>query len=416
MWGGQGAVELTEDRLVQLDSALNRALLTVEQVADVIQMTGSSDNAPAAWKSWFFWEGIGEIAPFAHPERDYRRNIAKARESAISTFQRSAIDYDLSSDSEYATVNPQNIRYYVMSHIAKMKDAPPFPDVKSIDAAMLEQFNKLWNTSGWVVRRKQVRMKIDVFSVSDATWTAATKTLTKSSEMGNAAAGSVALVTAGTNALKREFTIASKTANTVVFDADIGADDAAADIDVTIATISFENLASTESYDSTGSVRWLYTDVIGTRSQLRYTDADNFQEYKSEDETTTGRPQYYRTNRLGTRVTWQFTPFPDTDYFLVGEVFLARPSDASSATDTAPFDRLFSESLPWVKRATLDQVLTNHGMHDLNLHAQVQEEYELFFPAYQDPGRANRDVGIADVNRDTEHLRGGVEGYIGGPM
>ena len=109
-------------------------------------------------------------------------------------------------------------------------------------------------------------------------------------------------------------------------------------------------------------------------------------------------------------------PFPDKDYFLYGEIYIGRPTDATSATSTTQFDKLFAESLPWIKQATLDRVLTNHKRHDAAIHSLVMSELETLFPEYQDLGDPNDEMGYTDVNRDTEYLLDGREDFIGGSL
>lgn len=417
MYGGRAYTTLNDDESNQIDAAAARGLIPIEQFADNIQRAGSSDNAPAEWATWYFWQSIREIAPFVHPDRKYREELDAAKRDAITSYQNEEIDYDLSADSEYATVNFLNIRKYVLDHWIRLDGFPAFPAIKAIDAAAYEVYNSLWNRSGWTVRRRLVRMKIDHFSFTDATWTAATRTITKASGMSAAAAGSMVLIVDGTSAVTREFTVISATDDALVVASDIGADDAAADIEGRVMTISFENLPNGESYDSTASVRWYYSDRTGTDTQLRWSPADRFAEVKAAELLpSTGRPRFYRTSEIGTTDSWIMSPFPDKDYFLTGEIYIATPTDPTSATDTDPFTALFKESLPWVKRATLDQVLTNHGKQDAAIHRGVVAELELMFPAYQDLGLPNRDQGVEDVNDDTLFLKGGSEGFIGGPM
>lgn len=417
LFGGRGAADLADDEALRIDTGIKRSLAMIEQVADNVQMAGASDNAPSEWEPWFFHEAVFEAGQFIHPDRasDFRRNATDARVKAILDYQGSAVDYDLSSDAEYATLNPQNIRRHVMRHCAKLP-RPFFPDMKSIDTAMLEILNSVWNRAGWVVRQRTVRLKIDVFSFTGATWSRSARTITKTGEMAEATVGSIVLIEAGTSAVKREFTCTATDNDSLTVASDIGADDAATDIAGKVVTVSFENIPAGESFDSVSSVRWYYVDADGRRAQLRWIDSDRFVSRKSGDGSGTARPMFYRTNRIGSSIVWNFAPFPDQDYFAIGEILIATPANAVSATDTKPFDALWAESHPTIKRAIYDRVLTNHGRHDTQIHREVLDEIEQLFPAYQDPGAGDNAMGVQDVYHDAARTMSGSAGHLGGGL
>lgn len=399
-----------------IDAYATTALIKVKEYADFWNMV--ADTAPDEFEPWFLAQACADLAPNVHPERSQALAQAaeRAKADALLTFARKSPTYAV-SDTEAYVVHVQNVRYYVLEHCVRMRP-PLLPAPNTIDAALDEVSKELWNENSWMFRKRMVTLRLTHVSVSGATWTESTKTLTKTGNWTGQipAAGARLLVTGGTGATTGEYTVSSATADTVVLHESIGSGaDGQTDIAGATCGVTMSGLDTSESFDSISSFKW-HAEAEGEEgSVLVWADADAFARCRAADGTETGTPRYFRTQTNGSTVAWLFSPFPDTDLTFKGEVLTTTPANPSSTTATTFFDKFATEHKTYLRRATLDRVLTNYGRTDQNLHAQVLREYDTLTAKQDVGGSASVHGSVSDTEQTFDELADG-DGMLGGRL
>ncbi len=212
------------------------------------------------------------------------------------------------------------------------------------------------------------------------------------------------VITAGTNAVLHEYPVTSATSTVLTLSDDIGATNAAADIQGYYITVSFTGLEAGESFDSIATVRWYYSDNDALGWPLTWMSADGFAVRRNVDANNLDRPRFFRTFNIDGQTAWRFTPLPDQAYTCRGEVFTL-------------FDKFSPSFLPIMRRFTLSKLLTSYDRHNEQLSREVQADIEELFPTFQDIGEADARMGITDVYGDASCFLGnGVPGLGRGPI
>lgn len=407
-----------------IDNEGAAALVELENYATWFTLATGTGNAPDAWKAWFVDRIVARLEPNTHPEKAEQsaRMEARSKADALASYARLAPDYSPGSTTEAYVYQMYNTRKAVLAHCARLRPAL-FPDPMTIDAAFDEVYKYFWNRAGYAMRRRTVTVTITPTNFTAATWNATAKTLTVGSATFTATTGggSYVVVTAGTNAVPREYPVTSATTTVLTLPDNIGATDGSADIQGYHVTVAYSGMAASEEFKSMVSVRWYYADDDALAWPLSWLDADAFAVRRNIDANNLDRPRFFRTFNVGSAVAWRFTPQPDQAYTCRGEVLVAQPAAPTTATATTLFDKFHPEFQSVMRRATLARVLTNHDRHNAQMSMEVKESIDDLFPTAQDIGDADSRMTVTDVYNDVGAMFGGPYGMrsggmLGGPL
>jgi hypothetical protein len=422
LYGYQAYTSLTTGQKSIIDDEAALALDTVSQYAKWFDMTGTGgDNAPEVWKAWFSWETTYAVAISAHPDRaeHYRRLADRARTDAFSAYSRKEIDFDPAVDTESYTFSTQSIRYYVMAHVTRL--APPLmPPPESVDAAIDSIRTMYWNAGNWVVRKRDVTIRIVPITISSGNWTESTKTVSNVDVSSYTfRAGDLFYATSGTNVVTGEYRVASSSGvSTFTLNESISATAGIlsnTDIAGFIVSVNVFGLDSNEVLDSIESRRLYHLNTAVENVPIRWVSPDDYTKLRIGHGSTRDEPLWFRMRHDSDAMIYQFTPIPDTTYSLRAVVLKATPSSPTSVSDTVPFTEFNAEIRPAIRRAVLDRVLTDHGRHNEEMHRQVRDEFESLAAIYQNTGKMDDDQSPRDVYRDVYHQHGWGN-MIGGTM
>lgn len=397
----------TGPRQSLIDGEGASALVEIETFAQWFTLTTATGNAPDEWEPWFVTKIVGRIERNAHPDRAAQAQAQddRAMFMAMDSYSRKAVNYS-PSGSEAFVYHTLNNRIYVLNHCIRMPRSKGermfFPTIDSVDAALEEILNTVWTGTEWLFARRPVRIVFTRTAFTGMTWTESTKTLATTGVSTSLPVGSRFYLTGGTGATVGEYAIGSTTSTTMVLSSSIGsAADGQTDLAGFYVVPVFHGLNAGESLQAIASTRFIYTDSGHESDELLWLGADNYARSRAVNGSGTGRPRYFRAHQpSASAMVFVFSPPPDADYTVQGEVIVNRAASPTSTTDTIPFASFASEFMPGVRRAQLDRVLTNYGRTNAVLRKEVEIEMSENFPNYQDPGAPDTQEGITDVYRD----------------
>jgi len=439
MWGVQNA-SLTTAQKVHLDGTWTTGALAtgmafdaytrITQIANWFEQAGAT-SAPQAWEHWLVAETCMLLAPIYRPDRvgAYTQEREAAIDTALDSFTlRDPLGTFSSTNlSQAATMN--GIRFYVLNHCARRKESGTnqgmrrriFPPIDEIDSHIQWTLNYVYNKQPWNFRKREVSLIVTQIDYpTAATWTNSTKTLTQTgaftsvpSTANLAGKTCKVLLTAGTGVVLGEYQVASKTSD----DAIILAQDIAtvpgnlstADIAGSIFVLEVRGTLAGESFDSTASRKFFYTDsATYGENTLKWLDATEMNRSKTFFGTPTGRPEYFRTEiQPSDVIQFHLSPFPDQSYQLQGSVWVTGPGTPSSATDTTVFSKFPSEFFTVIRDMVLARTLMNYGASDAErVWSRSVEQVERLLPIYTDQGTPSRITSPLDVYQDRQYQRG----------
>jgi hypothetical protein len=386
-----------------IDARGASALTKLETEAQWFSSLAATSNAPNEWIDYFISEIVVLVSANSHPDRvgAYTKLRDQARKSAFDFYSRVAMTYDPGSNTEAFVITVQNIRNYCIGACLKNPDKPFIPAVTVIDASLAETLAEVWNRARSGFNRRPCVMKVTRTAFTGGTWTESTKVISTLTGVGTSLpTGTPFYVTGGTGATVGEYVISATTSTSITLVSSLGsAANLSADIAGFYYVVTFDGLESSEEFDSLGSVRWRYVDSAGAGEELRYIDADDFAVCRAQDGLDgVGQPVFFRTHLAsGSTTAWRFSPPPDDDYTLRGEVITRQPAAPASTSATTTFAKFASEYLPTIRRRTLARVYTNSGKHNEALSHETAHEIETMFPIYQSSGSGQSYSSVRDV-------------------
>lgn len=436
VWGVQNS-GLDTDQKVQLDGTWTTGALTtgraydawveVAQLAQWFEQASSSPDTSLpqpAWESLFVARCCALLAESTRPEMvpAFQMEYERSLDQLVDTFSKTlASTVAISGTTQSQSLTLRGVRAFVINHCVRRKGSNTglrrriFPPVEDIDAHLQWTLNHVWNAGSWNFRKRQVTVTFNTLSLTDATWTESTKTLTKTSGFTDYTHvdGARFLLTDGTGAFLGEVAIASRTsANAIVLESSIstaGVNLSTGDIDGKLCWVTHRGLATGESFDSLAS-RWLMyagesTGGGGGVSKLAWSDATQMAAAAAWMGTTTGKPATFRTERRGAGVTWHLSPFPDQNYTLHGAVLASGPGSFATATGDVDFAAVLAkfptEFGPVIRDMTLARVLLAHNASDAEAFwARAVDQVGGMLPTYADPGTPSRMVVSEDMYGD----------------
>lgn len=391
---------LSASQAALVDGAGASSLIVLEELAQWFNLGASTGNAPDVWEPWFVEDIIERLSDHKDPERAAirARKLKEAKHAALLAYTSAALTSSPSGSAAFVQ-NTLNVRKYVVS-MALRRSPPLMVDVTAIDSAMSEVLTRAWNARNDTFRLRAAEMRLTRTALTSGTYNASTKTLTFSGGVGTGlAAGTRWYTTSGTGLGENDwagYLIASTTSTTITFVSDIGITDGATDVAGFYVVVSFTGLQASESVDQIATKTLRYLDGGTSTCPLSWATGEQMIDLRAQYGMTTGRPVAMRIFDIGDVHSYQFLPWPDTDYALSCEVLARQPANPTSTTDTTTFAAFCTEYGPTIRRAVLAQVLTNHGRHDEALTAAVEEEWNRMFYDYQTPG----EVAAARQRRD----------------
>lgn len=396
------------------------ALVELETFAQWFTLTTATGNAPDEWEPWFVNKIIARCEPTVHPEREARAKADDDRYMlmAMDSYSRKAVTYG-PTGSEAFVYHTLNNRIYVLNHCVRMARSKGermfFPTIDSVDAAQDEILNQVWSGEQWMFARRPVRIVFTRTAFTGGTWTESSKRITVAGVSITLPQGARFYVTGGTGATAGDYAIASTTSGSITLSSSIGSSaDGQTDIAGFYVVQVFHGLNTTESFQSISSVRFNYTDAGNEGQELVWVTSDDYAKVRAIDGTGTGRPKWFRTHQPNsTTPVFCFSPPPDADYTVYGEVLVNRAAAPTGTTDTMPFASFAAEFMPGIRRAQLDRVLTNYNRTNRELHRQVVQEMDENFPAYSDIGDPDTQEGTRDIYRDRISQRWPYNNIIG---
>ena len=393
-------------------------LTILTQYAQWIEASGGT-TAPDVWDQWLVAMVVARAGQSLRPDRVpmYRRDEAYARQAAIEAFSRKAVNYDPGSDTEVFTSNYQDFRYSVLSKTVKRK--PPIWFIpKTIDEATNYVLNNVWNGQEWNFRRRQVSMNIKTVTATNLTYTNGTKTLSGTGAFTNYVhvTGAMILITAGTGATTGLYEIASRTSNdAIVLTSALGsAADGQTDFAGRTLTVSFPDLPSGESFDSTGVRKFVYDAPLTTvgAQTIQWADDDTMSMMRANYTVQFSRPIVLRFQQVGSKYNWFMGPFPDQDYTARGAVYVQGPGLPSSATDTTVFSKFPAEFGPVLKDLVLAKCLVDQNAPDGRAKwDRATEDLHNLLPKYASTGEMAVENSARDVYSDQASRVGANQPY-----
>lgn len=177
------------------------------------------------------------------------------------------------------------------------------------------------------------------------------------------------------------------------------------------------NDLSGETMDGIASREFYYTDDTGVNTRLQWGSADLMAKQKVRWGSTTGRPQFFRIQKVGDTRTWRLVPTPDAAYTLYGEVYVDGPGTPAldSATSTTIMAKFPVAFWPLIRMATLCEALESSGHRNANeIYNKVEHDVTVLLTEWDDPGAPDNDQEIRDVNNDVSEIAG--NNYLGGGL
>lgn len=403
------------------------ALTHIQQIGQWFSLTAPS-SVPSEWESWLVARTVMLASVQMGPDRrqQYVEAHDDAEMAAIDAYGRNLITYDPGSTPEASVLTVQNIRYYVVSTLARRD--PGWETIEGtrrrrprkwvpfelVDAQIERVIRNIWNRADWQFKRRQATITLTPYTAADATYTHSTKTITKTAAFATTIpAGAVVRVTAGTGATLGEYIVASATADTVVLTASIGsAADAQTDIDCEVLAVT-NNLVSETFQDF--ATRELYfndaTNAFDRRECVKWASNDEMAKCRAlirAGTTTDGRPSVFSFQENSGVKAWFFYPWPDTTYTLSCAVNVKGPTLGSLTDTTTALARFPAEFNHVIKDAVLAEVLDHtNDSHGPRMRQRIEDEIMVMLPKYAEPGKPAMNPTIRDVYRDYEYFGGG---------
>lgn len=401
------------------------SLTQIMQVANWFEMAGGT-SAPQVWEPWLVAQTAAELAPVYRPERVGALNAAKesAIDQAIDSFTITAPTGAFASSNSSQAITVQGIRYFVLNHCARRKESGTntglrrrlFPPIDEVDSHIQWVLNFVYNKEHWSFRKRDVTLTINTLStVTGATWTESSKTLTQSGAFTNLLltnGPAMLMVTGGTGAQTAIYPIASKTsANAIVLPTSLSntnADLATGDITAVLFFLDFRGILSGETIDSVASRRFYYTTDPFTGGKLNWIDATGMDAAMAYHALNTGQPSLFRIENQPVQVrVWRLAPFPDQTYTLKGSVYVSGPGSPSSVSDTTIFDKFPTEFGVVIRDMVLARVLQANNTSDADrFWSRAIENVQLLLPTFVDNGSPARLTSTEDVYSDSTRLIG----------
>lgn len=319
-----------------IDNFGAQCLAKIQKYAQWWEQAGAS-QAPDEWDHWLTWEVIHDVGHHARPERVemYRRRLESAIDSALSVYAK--------SDANASAIVGQNIhvkglRFYVMLHTARRKDAfgnrlLVGPDV--VDAEIQWALNYVWERLGWAFRKRQVKITI-------------------------AANGTVTDDLSGTEEI--------------------------------------DSIASLRFYyddDHTRSIQWLDADEMAQRIAHDTEESDTGRPWGFRLQ---GKPGGF-TWKFTPAPDQQYTARGEVFVFGPGIPTDSPWPDLTNSTTTTEFARLPLHFGPVVRDLVLGRVLKNHGI-TADVYDSAIAQIDTLLVNADDPGRSDDQATIDDQNND----------------
>lgn len=397
------------------------AYIEVSQLAQYFEQASSNPDlsfAQPAWNRLFIAKAAMILAKSQRPDRfqEFVKDHETAYDEAIDTYTR-----DLVSTTSLAGqgVGLSAIRANVIDHCVKRADASTglrrrlFPQIAQIDGHIQWTMNYVWNYKPWHFRKRQVTMNIETESVTGATWTESSKTLTQTGAFTNTriAAGARVLLSGGTGIITGEYVIASRTSDdAIVLDTSISSaatDLTSADIVGKVQVVTLYGMQSGETFDAVESRKFYYDNTFNG-SELMHLDSSDMAKAKAREGFTSNIPRWFRWEKYGASgLTWHVSPFPNSDYTLRGAVRISGPGtlSTSASLDTA-MARFPAEFGPVIRDIVLARTLLAYRASDgESMFRRAMEQCDNLLPVYADQGWPSRQEGMEDVYDDFGALR-----------
>lgn len=397
------------------------ALTEIQQIGQWFGLVAPT-SVPSEWEAWLVAKTVLMAGKVIHPERTdgYQKLHDDAEMAAIDAYGRNLVTYDPGATPEATTLTIQNVRYYVMSHCARRErwhtvdgQATRRPRLwvspEVVDAQIERVLRNLWNRAYWNFRRRVVTMKINPITVTNATWTASTKTLTSTGNFGTSATipvGSTVIITGGTSVTTGYYIVASSTADTLVLTGSCYATDlSAADIELTVVAVTFPTLDTSETFHQVASRRFYYDDsTAGGLSFIEWAkDGTEMSRVRANQQSNgvTRRPAIYRFENNSDVLSWDFYPIPDQVYTAKGEIFVKGPTLASTAASTVGGGRFPEAFNHVIKDAVLAETLRHYGdPQGKEMWLDIEQEIQRLLPQFCDVGQQEEDQEVRDVYGD----------------
>jgi hypothetical protein len=370
-----------------------------------------ANAAPDIWEHLLVAETGWVLVKTWRPDR-IRAFAAERKEAWELALESFTVDSYTAATLAGQTIHQQGIRFYILNACARRKERK-IPTAAAIDAEIQWTLNWAWNQTGWNFQRRQVRLLVNVLDVTDAEWTANTRTLTKVGAFTDYVriAGD-RIIILGPLAQMGESLVATRASdNAITLSGDIGAADGQDDISARIISVSVRGLAAGETMDRVASSR-LYIDSVNAVG-VDWAPAETMAMAKARFRATSGPVRFVRSEVRTGMTVWHFAPDPAQPFAMRGEVFIAPPAAPANATDSAPFDAFPAAMRPHLRDMALGRVLTRLGIEGgEKVWQRAVDDVHHLFAAYDDRGVIDDNPTVRDVYGDAAVL-----GYrIGGGM
>jgi len=190
-------------------------------------------------------------------------------------------------------------------------------------------------------------------------------------------------------------------------------------VTATITALSAVTFSGSDTFLSLATRRLYFSDVQSYGSAVCvWADGDDMASKLSAtgSAASTGRPAYFRYQKAGDTVTWQFWPTPDTTYTATCEIYITGPGAPANATDTAPFLKFPAEFQPWIRELALAEALGSIGDGSSEaIRQRIKDECDRYFPQLADVGRQDDTVAVRNVYSEQVTLTDWT-GSMGGAM
>lgn len=388
------------------------ALTAIQQYAQAFYLGGAA-AAPDVWEHLLVAEASLRVIQTIRPDRT--RQFAMEREQAwANALDSFTLDAVTLSTLAGQTITMQGIRFYVLSALAKMKPRR-FVSTASIDSETQWVLNYAWNRTGWNIRRRQCRFRVNRIALTGGTWTDSSKTLTKTGAFASYThtnGARVRVLTGAADAVEGDYIVASKTSdNAIVLTTSIGAAaDGDTDVAVELTWVTFVGLGASETFDSIATRELYFENTSGSAPvPMVWAGEDEMARAKASG-SSGGRPQFFLTENRSGVVTWYFHPEPDATYSARGAVFISGPGTPANATETTVFDRFPTEMRPHLRDLVLGRVLSRHGF-DETVWMRAVGEVDALFKGFEDAGSPDDSPFPRDVYHDADYI-GGLGGAL----
>lgn len=416
------------------------AINMVRQRGQWFSMTAPS-GVPDTFEPWLVALTTLMAGKKVHPERveEYRRQLEDAESTAIDAY--ATIDMTAEVAAESYTFSVANVRGYVIRHCVRMQrwqtvDGTArlrprlWVPVEIVDAQLERVLKSLWARANWPFRRRAVTLVIKPYSVTNATYTNSSKTITSASGFATTiVAGATVHFLSGTGIVACERIVVSATASTVVLNTaplGVSGDLTTGDIECVVVNTLVDGLTSSEKFAAVASREFVYSDATGPGCSLTWSkDGTTMSANRAWDaaNVTTGRPSRFRfeNNATGTGANnadvfaWTHSPIPDQTYYAKGEVYVKGPTVTTLAATTAEMARFPAEFDHVIKDLVLAEVLRHYGAPEAReLSATAEKEVETLLPQFCDVGVQDDEQEVRDVYDDFAPQRTGWPAVSGG--